>query len=128
MLYNEHSVDKFTICSHTQALRHNHNTKNTLHFRAHIMPHKSPKIPQYLRFPSPSWSGSALENIKIPTYSQHIANTLPTLHRIGQSTEHHTKMLYFQSINQCSLYLIILSIHDVISHMIHYNNIISYIQ
>lgn len=101
----------------------------------HIMPHKSPKISQYLRFPSPSWSGSALENIKILIYSQHIANTPPTLHRIGQSIEHlvkniahHAKMLYFQSIDQHYLYLVILSIHDVISHMIHYNNIISYIQ
>ena len=43
MLYNEHSVDKFTICLHTQALRHKYNTKNTLHFRFHIMPHKALK-------------------------------------------------------------------------------------
>lgn len=30
MLYNEHSVDKFTVCSHSRALRREYNTKNTL--------------------------------------------------------------------------------------------------
>ena len=43
--------------------------------RFHTMPHKSPKISQYSRFPSPSWSGSTLENIKIPTYSHRVTKT-----------------------------------------------------
>lgn len=71
-------------------------------------------------FLTPTPSGSALENIKILTYSQHAANTPPTFHHIGQGI----RMLYFCSIDQYSLYLIISSIHDVISYMVHYDNII----
>lgn len=105
MLYNEHSVDKFTVCSHSRALRHNSNTKNTLYFRLHTIPRKSPKIS---------------ESAHIVAHHQHTIQPIP----LGESVEHHVKLLYSQSINRYYLHLIILSIHDVILHMIHYDIII----